>query len=183
MKQFSLQLSDLPLSGALLLRPAVFADERGYFQESYSVKSYAKAGVMDAFVQDNVSYSRRNVLRGLHGDPRMSKIIQVLVGEVYDVIVDLRRDSPTYLRWHAELLRAEDHLQIYAPSGFVHGFFVLSDEAIMSYKQSVLYDPTMEFGVAWNDSDLKIDWPLNGITPILAPKDEANPTLRNLAYL
>lgn len=173
----------LPLSGAFLLTPAVFSDDRGFFKEVYAEPRYAEAGIKDAFIQDNVSVSRRLTLRGLHSDPRMAKLVQVLDGEAYDVIVDLRKDSPTYLKWAGVRLTSESHHQIYIPRGFLHGFLALSERVIFSYKQSALYNPSSEVAVAWNDPDLAVEWPLEGDAPLLSPKDARNPTLRELGYL
>ncbi|HTU80847.1 MAG TPA: dTDP-4-dehydrorhamnose 3,5-epimerase [Candidatus Acidoferrales bacterium] len=172
-----MQVDPLPLAGALELRLQAFSDERGYFKETYSAQRYRDAGIADEWLQDNVSVSHRGVLRGLHGDPRMSKLVQVLAGEAFDVIADVRPESPTRGRWYGTLLRAGEHRQIYVPRGFVHGFLALSDEVIFLYKQSALYDPASEFGVAWNDPALGIEWPLDGRLPLLSPKDAAHPTL------
>ena len=135
------------------------------------------------FVQDNLSLSQRLVLRGLHSDPQMAKIVQVLTGTAYDVIVDVRRESPSFMRWHAVTLRAREHTQLYIPAGCLHGFLALEDETALLYKQSAEYDPATEFGVAWNDPDLAIEWPLGGAAPILSAKDAGNPTLRERGLL
>ena len=121
----------LPLGGAMLLSLPAFCDTRGYFKEAYSSARYRAAGITDDFVQDNVSYSHRNVVRGLHGDPRMSKLVGVLAGEAYDVIVDVRPGSPTRGRWHAVTLRAGEHRQIFVPAGFLHGFLALSEDVAL----------------------------------------------------
>jgi dTDP-4-dehydrorhamnose 3,5-epimerase len=173
----------LPLSGAFVLIPNVHADDRGYFKEIFSAPRYRAAGVHDEFVQDNVSYSKRGVIRGLHADPRMAKLVQVLSGSAFDVMVDLRRESPTYLQWYGHELNAAEHTQLYIPAGFLHGFLALSDDVVFLYKQSATYDPATEFGVVWNDPDLAIDWPLDGLMPQLSPKDASNPTLRELGYV
>jgi dTDP-4-dehydrorhamnose 3,5-epimerase len=167
----------LPIAGALLIAPRTFADERGYFKETYSAARYADLGIRENFVQDNVSSSQSDVLRGLHGDLRMAKLIQVLAGCAYDVIADPRPGSPTYGRWHGEYLRADEHRQIYVPAGCLHGFLSLEDGTLLSYKQSATYDPATEFGVAWNDPTFAIAWPLEGRPPRLSAKDAANPTL------
>ena len=173
----------LPLQDALLLTPAVFSDDRGYFKEVYAEPRYAEAGITDSFLQDNVSVSRRLTLRGLHSDPKMAKLVQVLVGEAFDVIVDLRKASPTHLKWAGVRLTAESHQQIYIPRGFLHGLLALTEHVVFSYKQSALYDPSSEVAVAWDDPDLAIEWPLEGAEPLLSPKDSRNPTLRELGYL
>ncbi|MHB8140102.1 MAG: dTDP-4-dehydrorhamnose 3,5-epimerase [Vulcanimicrobiaceae bacterium] len=172
-----------PIDGALLLHPRVFSDERGCFLEIFSRDRYREAGIGEPFVQDNLSSSKRGVLRGLHGDPRMSKLVQSVAGDAYDVIVDLRASSPTYRRWFGLTLRASERTQLYVPAGCLHGFLALSDETLFLYKQSALYDPACEFGVAWNDPDLAIEWPAAGSPPVLSAKDAANPTLRELGRL
>jgi len=178
-----MELVKLPVEGALQIVPRAFVDERGWFKELYSATRYRSAGVDVTFVQDNLSMSRRGVLRGMHGDPRMGKLVQVLRGSAYDVIVDVRIGSPSFMRWHAVTLRASEHTQLYIPSGCLHGFLALEDGTLLSYKQSAEYDPATEFGVAWNDPDLAIDWPLGGAEPILSAKDSANPTMRERGLL
>jgi dTDP-4-dehydrorhamnose 3,5-epimerase len=170
----------LPIAGALLVTPKVYTDDRGSFAEIFSSTRYVDAGIADAFVQDNLSISQRDVLRGLHGDARMSKLVQVLAGEAFDVIADVREGSPTYGRWHGTLLKASERKQIYVPKGCVHGFLALAQDVAFLYKQSALYDPASEFGIAWNDPDLAIAWPLKGRMPILSAKDAANPPLAAL---
>lgn len=163
-----------------MLTPQVFRDERGWFRELYSRDRYREYGIGDAFVQDNSSLSQRHVLRGLHGDARMAKLISVTRGGAFDVIVDARRGSPTYGRWHGSALTARNARQIYVPAGFLHGFLALEDETIIWYKQSAAYDPASEIGVAWDDPDLGIDWPLGQAAPILSTRDAANPPFRCL---
>lgn len=173
----------LPIAGAILLSPRAFADDRGSFVETYSAPRYREAGILDAFVQDNVSRSRRNALRGLHGDRRaMSKLVGVLAGDAYDVVVDVRPASPTLGRWCGVTLRAGEPRQIYVPAGCLHGFLALSDEVLFLYKQSVPYDPAHEIGVRWDDPEFAVAWPLDG-APILSEKDAANPTARQLGLL
>lgn len=176
-------VEQLALQGAFLLRPDVFRDDRGSFTEIYSEARYAEAGIREPFVQTNLSHSRRGVLRGLHGAPGMAKLVQTLSGDVYDVIVDLRKGSPTYRRWCGVTLRASEPVQLYVPAGFLHGFLALSDDVTFLYNQTALYDPSKEFGVAWNDPDLAIDWPFGGKLPILSKKDAFNPLLRDLKHL
>ncbi len=175
-----MEIEHLPLTGALLLTPRIFADERGYFKETYSLDRYRQCGVEETFVQDNLSLSRRNVLRGLHGDERMAKLVGVVRGSIFDVIVDLRGSSPTRLRWYATVLNADRGKQIYVPKGFLHGFLALEDETLVGYKQSAAYDPVREVCVAWNDPDLGVEWPLGGGPPILSARDAASPPLRRL---
>jgi dTDP-4-dehydrorhamnose 3,5-epimerase len=173
-----MEIRPLPIDGALLIVPRVFSDERGYFKETYSRERYREAGIHDTFVQDNFSRSRQDVLRGLHGDPRMAKLVQVLHGSAFDVIADPRPDSPTYGRWHGEYLRADEHRQLYIPVGCLHGFLALEDDTILTYKQSATYDPAQELGVAWDDPTFAIAWPLEGRAPLLSPKDACNSSLR-----
>jgi dTDP-4-dehydrorhamnose 3,5-epimerase len=175
-----MEIEELPLAGALLLTPRVLRDERGFFKETYSLDRYRACGVHETFVQDNLSLSRRDVLRGLHGDARMAKLVGVLRGSAFDVIVDLRAESPTHRQWWAYRLTAGQGAQIYVPRGFLHGFLALEEETVVAYKQSAPYDPAQEFSVAWNDPDLGIEWPLAGRAPILSRRDAASPTLAAL---
>jgi dTDP-4-dehydrorhamnose 3,5-epimerase len=175
-----MQVESLPIAGAVRLTLQAFSDDRGFFKEAFRASLYAESGIREAFVQDNVSESKAMTLRGLHGDPRMAKLVQVLQGSVFDVLVDVRRDSPTYLKSHGEILRAGEHIQLYIPAGCLHGFLALEDGTIFTYKQTAEYDPALEFGVAWNDPDLGIAWPLAGASPRLSQKDALNPRLRDL---
>ena len=156
----------------LVIVPDVFADARGYFKETFSSKKYEALGVAGPFVQDNLSHSRRGVLRGMHYDLRMAKLVQCLEGAVYDVVVDMREGSPTYKQWDSVELSGENHWQIFVPAGFAHGFYVLSDRAIVLYKQTALYDPAHERAIGWNDASVGIRWPLRG-EPLLSDKDAA----------
>lgn len=178
-----MKVEKLSVNGALLLTPNVFNDDRGYFKEVYSDTRYADAGIADTFRQMNVSSSKSHVLRGLHGDSHMSKLIQVVRGRAFDVAVDIRRQSSTFMRWCAVELAAERHQQIYVPAGCLHGFLALDDDTMLLYQQSAVYDPKTEIGVAWNDRDIGIEWPLEGQLPLLSAKDALNPTLRELGYL
>ena len=153
--------------------PDVHSDHRGFFKEVFSVSRYDRLGIHGPFVQDNVSRSRRNVLRGMHYDMRMAKLVQCLEGSVYDVIVDMREGSPMYKQWDAVELTADNHWQLYVPAGFAHGFYVLSDFATVHYKQTALYDPAQERGVNWRDPSVGIEWPLDGKDPLVSPKDAA----------
>jgi dTDP-4-dehydrorhamnose 3,5-epimerase len=157
---------------AMVIVPDVFADARGYFKETFSQQKYEALGVHGPFVQDNVSYSRAGVLRGMHYDLRMAKLVQCLQGSVYDVIVDMREGSPTYKQWDAIELTGDNHWQLYVPPGFAHGFYALSD-AMVLYKQTALYDPAHERAVSWRDRSIGIEWPLDGQEPILSAKDGA----------
>ena len=171
------------IEGALEILPRVFGDDRGYFKETFSASRYAKAGIPNDFVQDNVSVSKRGTVRGLHGDKRMAKLVQVLCGRAFDVVVDIRKGSPSYLKWAGFDLRAEEHRQIYIPAGCLHGFLALEDDTLLMYKQTAEYDPSSEIGIVWNDKDLAIDWPLGELEPLLSDKDAANPSMRLASLL
>ena len=170
----ALQARDISISGARLFIPDVYADERGFFKETYQREKYRALGLVDEFVQDSVSFSKKNVLRGLHGDPEMSKLVTVLHGAIWDVVVDVRRDSPTYGAWEAVDLSADNHLQLYIPPGCAHGFLALTADVVFAYKHSALYDPQREFAYRWNSPALAIPWPLHG-DPIVSAKDQAAP--------
>ncbi|HEY5340013.1 MAG TPA: dTDP-4-dehydrorhamnose 3,5-epimerase [Candidatus Aquilonibacter sp.] len=178
-----MDVTPLPIAGSFTIVPTVFEDERGSFKETFSASRYRTAGIGDTFVQDNLSVSHRLVLRGLHGDPRMAKLVQVVRGRAYDVLADVRPGSPTFMRWHAVVLGEGEHTQVYIPAGCLHGFLALEDATMLSYKQSAEYDPATEFGIAWDDPDLAIAWPLGGAAALLSDKDRQNPTLRRRGLL
>jgi dTDP-4-dehydrorhamnose 3,5-epimerase len=161
------------LAGVLVLEPRVFQDERGFFVESYNHRTFREAtGLEIEFVQDNQSFSVRNVLRGLHYQIRQAqgKLVQVLAGEIYDVAVDLRRSSPTFGKWIAVPLTGGGHRMLWIPAGFAHGYLVLSEHAIVLYKTTDYYAPAHERTIAWNDPTLAIRWPLEA-QPIMNDKD------------
>jgi dTDP-4-dehydrorhamnose 3,5-epimerase len=168
------------LPGVLILEPKVFPDDRGYFLETWNSKRYEQAGIPGPFVQDNISFSKKGILRGLHFQYPQSqgKLIQVLSGEVLDVVVDICAGSPTYGQWIGELLSDSNHRQIYVPAGFAHGYCTTSEAAIFSYKCTDFYNPATEHGFIWNDPDIGIEWPTT--QPVLSPKDESYPRLKNL---
>jgi dTDP-4-dehydrorhamnose 3,5-epimerase len=167
------------LPGVFILEPRVFSDERGFFFESYNQQTMAEAGILEDFVQDNHSSSRRNVLRGLHYQVTQAqgKLVRVVEGEILDVAVDLRRSSPSFGRWEAVRLSAENRRMLWIPSGFAHGFCVKSEKAQVLYKATDFYAPARERTVIWNDPELKIDWELKG-EPIVSAKDQRGVTLR-----
>lgn len=169
-----MEITDLPLAGAKLIRPRVFRDERGFFFESYSQPRYAAAGVAETWVQDNHSCSSKGTLRGLHyqSQPGQAKLVRVTQGRIFDVLVDIRPESPTFGRWHAEQLDAETHQQLYVPIGFAHGFAVLSDVAEVQYKVSSPYDGATECSIRWNDPELGVAWPV--AEPILSQRDQTS---------
>ena len=167
------------LPGVLMLEPEVFADDRGFFLESYNRKMMAQAGIHDDFVQDNHSFSNHNVLRGLHYQLRFpqGKLVRVIVGEVLDVAVDLRRSSPAFGRWHAVRLSSENHRMMWIPAGFAHGFRVFSASAHVLYKTTSSYEREFERTIAWNDPELNIYWE-NCDPPIVSAKDKRGTLLR-----
>lgn len=161
-----------PLTGALVIEPRVFEDERGFFLESYNEKAFAEIGIHEQFVQDNHSFSQRGVLRGLHYQVQQpqGKLVRVVGGEVLDVFVDLRKSSSTFGRWHAVRLSGENKKLVWIPAGFAHGFQVLSENAHVLYKATAFYSPELERTILWNDPELKIEWE-RSLTPILSAKD------------
>jgi len=167
-----MKVVETPLAGALVLEPTVFQDERGYFLESYSERTFAKVGIAGRFVQDNHSYSKRGALRGLHYQVQkpQGKLVRVVSGEIVDALVDLRRKSPTFGRAHIVRLSGEDRRMAWIPAGFAHGFHVVSDGAHVVYKSTEFYFPELERTILWNDPELKIDWELDG-EPLLSEKD------------
>jgi dTDP-4-dehydrorhamnose 3,5-epimerase len=170
--------TDLP--GVLIVEPNVFGDERGFFMESWNGRRYEEAGLPGRFVQDNLSYSARGVLRGLHfQNPRLQgKLVSVLQGEVFDVAVDIRVGSPTFGRWTGTALSAENRRQFYVPEGFAHGFLVTSEATLFFYKCTDYYAPSAEGAILWNDPDIGIEWPTDA--PILSERDRTAPRLREV---
>jgi dTDP-4-dehydrorhamnose 3,5-epimerase len=175
-----MKVTEIKLSGVLVLEPKVFQDDRGYFLETWNRKRYEQAGIPGHFVQDNISFSKKGILRGLHFQYPQSqgKLIQVLSGEVIDVVVDIRVGSPTYGQWIGEVISEANHRQIYVPPGFAHGYCVNSEAALFSYKCTDFYNPATEHGIIWNDPDIGIEWPVE--QPALSPKDINYPRLKDL---
>ncbi|HZP17068.1 MAG TPA: dTDP-4-dehydrorhamnose 3,5-epimerase [Terriglobales bacterium] len=175
-----MNILETPLGGALVLEPRVFEDERGFFLESYNQKVLAGIGITGTFVQDNHSYSKRGVLRGLHYQVRkpQGKLVRVVSGEVLDVLVDLRKSSPTFGRWHAVVLSGENRRQAWIPAGFAHGFYVLSEGAHVLYKSTEFYFPELERTILWSDPDLNIQWG-NSAEPLLSAKDRSGTRFRD----
>ena len=172
------------ITGALVLEPKVWTDDRGFFLESYNEKTFDKVGITEKFVQDNHSYSKRGVLRGLHyqvAKPQ-GKLVRVVSGEVLDVFVDLRRSSVSFKRWRSIRLSGENHRLAWIPAGFAHGFYVLSESAHVLYKSTELYFPEHERTILWNDPDLKIDWG-NHAEPLLSKKDKQGTRFREAEIL
>ena len=175
-----LSVHQTPVPGVLLIEPPVYGDPRGHFFESWHRGRYESAGIPDMFVQDNVSRSVQGVLRGLHVQEPFgqAKLVQVLEGEVFDVAVDVRAGSPTFGHWVGERLSGVNHRQMYLPVGIAHGFCVLSESALLTYKCTELYHPETEMSVAWNDPDIGIEWPI--AQPIMSAKDAGAARLRDL---
>jgi dTDP-4-dehydrorhamnose 3,5-epimerase len=158
----------------ILLEPRVFGDSRGFFMETYQAKEFAQAGICANFVQDNHSGSQKGILRGLHYQitHAQGKLVRVIAGAVYDVVVDLRKNSPTFGQWVSQYLSAENKQQLWVPPGFAHGFYVISDWAEFTYKVTDFYAPEYERTLLWNDPHLAISWPLvDGQSPVLSAKD------------
>jgi dTDP-4-dehydrorhamnose 3,5-epimerase len=171
------------LKEVLLIEPDVFRDDRGFFLEFFHEGKFREAGIAAHFVQDNHSRSVQGTLRGLHGQLQkaQTKLVRVIAGEVFDVAVDVRPDSPTFGKWVGEMLSAENHRFLYIPAGFIHGFCVTSPVAEVEYKCSDFYSPQDEVGVRWNDLDLAIKWPIR--EPLLSAKDKALPNFKEVMSL
>lgn len=170
----NLKVEKTRLEGLLIVTPESFSDERGYLAETYHLERYREAGINCDFIQDNQSFSKRNVLRGLHTQIKkpQAKLARALVGEIFDVAVDARPGSPTFGQWDGVVLSDKNLKQLFIPKGFLHGFYVMSERALVHYKCSDLYDPTESFGVKWDDPDLAVEWPVKA--PILSAKDKQN---------
>ena len=171
------------IDGVYIIETKVFGDNRGYFVETYNKEHFQEAGLNMTFVQDNESKSSKGVLRGLHFQKKHSqgKLVRVTKGEVFDVAVDLRKGSTTYGTWEGVVLSEENKKQFYVPEGFAHGFLVLSEEAVFNYKCTDFYSPEYDGGVMWNDEDINIKWPIDGIDNVLlSEKDMVHPKLKDL---
>jgi len=175
----SFKFQRLGISDVILIEPEVFSDERGFFMETYKYSEFSAFGVKEYFLQDNHSRSVKGVLRGLHyqNPPKaQGKLVRVVLGEVFDVAVDIRKGSPTYGKWVGTILSSENKKMLYIPPGFAHGFCVLSDVAEVLYKVTEEYAPECEAGIIWNDPEIGIQWPIK--SPILSPKDARWPPLK-----
>ncbi len=171
------------IEGVIIVEPTVFGDDRGYFLETYQYNDYCEGGIDVTFVQDNQSKSKKGVLRGLHFQKQFpqSKLVRVIKGEVFDVAVDLRPNSPTYGKYEGVILSEENKRQFFIPKGFAHGFVVLSNEAEFVYKVDDFYHPNDEGGLMWNDPDVGIKWPFDeNFEVILSDKDKVNSKLKDL---
>ncbi len=178
---------ETPIKDLYVVEPTVFGDARGYFMETFNDEFSPYVKHLDntpaTFIQDNESRSKKGVLRGLHfqkANPQ-GKLVRVIEGEVFDVAVDLRRDSETFGKWYGVVLSAENKKQFYVPEGFAHGFYVMSESATFVYKCTRLYDPSSEGGLLWNDPDIDIKWPIDGEV-LLSEKDKKNPLLKDLGF-
>ncbi len=168
------------LPGVIVIEPDSFEDPRGYFMETYQDTRYYDLGIKVRFVQDNISFSKKGVLRGLHYQypHAQHKLVQAISGKIFDVAVDIRSGSPTYGRWTSAILSDRNRLQFFVPAGFAHGFCVLSETAHVLYKCSDYYSPHTEGGILWSDPDLKIQWPES--EPLISSKDASHPLLKNI---
>ena len=176
-----MQLIETAIPAVKILEPKKFGDHRGFFSEIYSRKKLRELGIDVEFVQDNHSRSQRGAIRAFHFQlqPGQAKLVRCLRGRIWDVAVDLRRDSPNYRRWEGYELDDERHRQLFVPAGFAHGFCVLSERADVAYKLSSYYDPATEAGIAWNDPEVGVEWPISD--PVLSDRDRAAPRLAEIA--
>lgn len=177
-----MEIIKTPIEGLLIIQPRVFGDSRGFFFESYSAKQYKENGINIDFCQDNLSKSSYGVLRGLHFQlypHSQTKLVSAVQGAVWDVAVDLRASSPTFGQWYGIELSEENHTQFLVPQGFAHGFSVLSETAIFSYKCDDFYNPTLEGGIAYDDPALNIDWKIPADKAIISEKDTKHPLLKD----
>jgi dTDP-4-dehydrorhamnose 3,5-epimerase len=172
-------ITETEIPGLKVIKPKVFGDSRGFFLETYSERRYHEAGIPAKFVQDNLSFSARGILRGLHfqNPGAQGKLVTVVQGEVFDVAVDVRQGSPTFGKWFGIYLNEDNKEQFWIPAGFAHGFVVTSETALFSYKCDAYYNPQTEFSLLWNDPDIGIAWPCE--TPQLSAKDEKGRRLRD----
>jgi dTDP-4-dehydrorhamnose 3,5-epimerase len=178
-----MQITPMPIPDVLLIVPDVYGDERGFFMEVYQAQKFSKAGISAVFVQDNHSRSKQEVLRGLHYQIQQvqGKLVRVVVGEIFDVAVDLRRSSSTFGKWVGAHLSSENKHQVFIPPGFAHGFYVLSSWAEIVYKTTDFYAPEHERTLLWNDPDIGVEWPLlNGQLPALSVKDQNGKPFKQL---
>ena len=173
--------TNLKIADVILIEPKVFPDDRGYFMETFKASDFKKANLPTHFVQDNFSFSKKDVIRGLHyqREPRaQGKLVTVFKGAVWDVAVDIRRQSPTFLKWVAAELNDQNHTMLYIPPGFAHGFVSLDEDVLLLYKCTNEYDPKADAGIRWNDPDIAIPWPVQNA--ILSEKDQNLPLLHQI---
>lgn len=176
-----MRVTPTSIPDVLVIEPDVHEDERGFFMETYQEKRYGNMSIETKFVQDNLVYSRKGVLRGLHYQHPHSqaKLIQVMIGKIFDVAVDIRKESPTFSKWVGAILSESNQKQLFIPTGFAHGYCVLSEAALVIYKCSSVYSPENEKGILWNDKSVRINWPVQN--PIISPKDLNLPSFKELA--
>jgi len=173
------EFMETPIQGMYVISPTVFGDDRGYFMETYSYSEFKTAGLDMLFIQDNQSKSKKGVLRGLHFQTKnpQGKLVRVICGEVFDIGVDLRKESETFGKWYGEVLSSDNKKQLYIPEGFAHGFLVLSDTAEFVYKCTRLYDPSGEDGLRWDDPNIAVQWPIaTDMKILLSEKDKVQPS-------
>lgn len=172
-----MEIFETDLLGVMILKPSVYEDERGFFKEVYNKKLYDSLGIKENFVQDNLSFSTKNVLRGMHFQKKypQGKLVSCSGGSVYDVILDINPKSPTFKKFIGIELTSKNHTMVWIPGGYAHGFCVLSDSAVFSYKCTDFHKPNDEGGIIWSDSEIKIEWPIKN--PVISKKDASLPTL------
>ena len=178
-----MEIEEADIAGVKILTPKIFRDARGYFTETYNAVRYRAAGIANVFVQDNESQSQKGVLRGLHwqaGPYAQAKLVRVIRGAVWDVAVDIRAGSPTFGKFAATLLSADNGKQFYVPRGFAHGFLVMEDDTLFSYKCDNVYEPSAERGMRYDDPAIGIPWPDLGVKPLLSEKDTRHPGLADI---
>ncbi len=173
-----MKIIETGLEGLIVIKPSVFDDERGLFYESWREADYRKIGIQETFLQDNISVSKKNVLRGLHYRKDQGQLVTIIQGRVFDVAVDIRPQSKTYKQYFSIELNSESPTQLYMAPGFAHGFFVLSDMAILHYKCTQYYDVSKEAGIIWNDPEIRIQWP--GINYIISDRDRNHKLLKEI---
>ena len=177
-----MEITETGYTGLIVIQPEIYSDSRGYFFESYKLETFLKAGIPFNPVQDNESKSMKGVIRGLHYQLEpfaQAKLIRVVLGKIFDVAVDLRKNSKTFGKWYGIELDSENKTQFFIPRGFAHGFSVLSETAVIQYKCDNLYNPQFERGVSLNDPDLSIDWRIGNLKPIISDKDLKHPQLKD----
>ena len=174
-----MNITKLDIDGVVLFEPRVFEDSRGFFLETFSRDRYQEAGLTRPFIQDNHSYSSKGTVRGLHYQltQPQGKLVFCVTGEIFDVAVDIRKGSPTFGKWVGAILSRENHRQLFVPEGFAHGFCVLSETADVIYKCTDLYKPGDDYGIAWDDEEINIEWPMDMAAALLSDKDLKNPKL------
>lgn len=178
-----MEIIETGIPGLLVIKPKIFGDSRGYFCETYNKKAYEAVGIKQNFCQDNLSKSSYGVIRGLHYQLQaesQAKLVSVVIGEVYDVAVDIRKGSPTYGKWYGIRLDAETKTQFFIPQGFAHGFSVLSETAVFTYKCDNFYNPALEGGIQFDDPELGIDWMIPADKRIISDKDTKHPLLKDI---